>query len=66
MWLWDDVFLSNTVSKLSIEFDSNVATDSIFTSGFRCARARARLGWGYGSDRDRKSVLREFMVTSGP
>lgn len=70
MWLWDDVFLSNTVSKLSIEFDSNVAIHGLdihlgFTSGFRCARARACLGWGYGSDRDRKSVLREFMVTSG-
>lgn len=25
MWLWDDVFLLNAVSKLSIEFDSNVA-----------------------------------------
>lgn len=25
MGLWDDVFLSNAVSKLSIEFDSNVA-----------------------------------------
>lgn len=29
MWLWDDVFLSNAVSKLSIEFDSNITVHGL-------------------------------------